>query len=226
MRLFTLLLVVILPFCALAEPASRQITVSAVGTSAAAPDMALVRLGVTHEARTAAEAMRGVSDATETVLQNITDAGIAERDVQTSSLNLNPVWDRGNVSPPKIRGYVASTQLAVRVRALDGLGELLDSVIRDGANTLNSLTFQIADPAPLEEAARAEAVTLARQKADTLATAAGVSVGPVQSIREGGGGSVPQSMMRGAMMEAASVPIATGELDIRVAVTVVFAIGD
>ncbi len=226
MRYFILLVVVFWPLFGQAEEAQRQIVVNAVGSASAAPDMAMVRLGVTHEARTAAEAMRGASEVTAVVLANIAEAGIEDRDVQTSSLNLSPVWDRGNTSVPQIRGYVVSTQLAVRVRALDTLGQFLDLVISDGANTLNGLSFAITDPAPLEDTARAEAVRLARAKAETLATAAGVTLGPVLSIREGGGSAGPQPLMRGAMMDAAAVPVATGELDIRVGVTLVFAIED
>ena len=174
----------------------------------------------------AAEAMRGVSVGAASVLENIASAGVEERDIQTSSLNLNPVWDHGNNRVPQIRGYVASTQLAVRVRDLEGLGQLLDAVVGEGANTLDSLEFAISDPEPLRDAARADAVRKARAKAETLANAADVSLGPVQSISEGGGARAPQPMMRGAMMESAAVPVATGELDVQVSVSMVFAIAD
>lgn len=182
---FALLMVVFLPFAALAEETPRQIVVSATGTVEAAPDMATVTLGVTRDARTASQAMADVSEATAAVLASIADAGIEDRDVQTSSLNLNPIWDRGNERPPQVRGYVASTTLSVRVRALDDLGGLLDRLIGDGANTLNGLTFGTADSDPLEQAARADAVRQARSKAETLASAAGLALGPVQTIAEG-----------------------------------------
>ena len=76
------------------------------------------------------------------------------------------------------------------------------------------------------ENARADAVARAAEKAETLASAAGVALGPVQMISEGGAVSAPAPMMRGAMMEAAAVPIASGELTIRVTVTATFAISD
>lgn len=221
---FVLLMVVFLPCVVLAEEAPRQIVVTATGLTQGAPDMATVMLGVSREARTATQAMEAVSAAAASVLVTISDAGIEDRDVQTSSLSLNPVWDHGNSRPPQVRGYIASTSLNVRVRDLDGLGRLLDGVIGDGANTLNGLTFGIEDTTELESAARADAVTKAHAKAKTLAAAAGIELGPVQTIAEGGGGGAPAPMMRGAMMEAASVPVAAGELDIRVSVTVAFAI--
>ncbi|MDJ0639578.1 MAG: SIMPL domain-containing protein [Paracoccaceae bacterium] len=227
MRAFILLLVVFLPNLLHAEEPLRQIIVSATGSVSAAPDMATVRVGVTHEARTASDAMRGVSDAAAAVLADIEAAGIAARDVQTSSLTLNPVRDRrNNTERPGIRGYSASTMLTVRVRDLDSLGGLLDIVVGDGANTLNGLTFSIAEPEPLQDLARADAVRRANAKAQTLADAAGVTLGPLQSISEGGGAGAPQPMMRGAVMEAAAVPVAAGELDVQVSVTLVYAIGD
>ncbi len=221
---FALLLVVFFPFATLAEETPRQIVVSATGSVEAAPDMATVTLGVSRNARTASQAMSDVSAATSTVLDRIAEAGIESRDVQTSSLNLNPVWDHGNARPPQVRGYVASTTLTVRVRALDDLGGLLDQLIGDGANTLNGLSFGISETGPLEDEARARAVRQARAKAEVLADAAGVVLGPVQTISEGGRVSAPAPMMRGAMMEASAVPVAAGELEIRVSVTMEFAI--
>lgn len=226
MRLFTLLPVVLLPFSAIADDAPRQIVVTATGSAQAAPDMATVSLGVSQEARTASEAMQAVSAATEAVLSDIASAGIEARDVQTSSLSLHPVWDQSNANPRQVRGYSGSTMLTVRVRDLDGLGALLDSVIGEGANQLNGLSFGIADSDPVEDVARADAVAEARAMASVLAEAAGVTLGPVQTISEGGTGGGPAPMMRGAMMEAASVPVASGELDIQVTVTVVFAIAE
>lgn len=227
MRL-ALLMVVFLPFAALAQETPRQIVVSATGLVDAAPDMATVTLGVSREARTASQAMSAVGEAGGAVLENIRMSGIEDRDVQTSSLNLNPVWDRGgNDRPPQVRGYVASTMLTVRVRDLDSLGGLLDALVGEGANTLNGLEFGIADPDPLEAEARADAVERARAKADTLAQAAGVKLGPVRTISEGGGGpDMPVPLARTAMMEAAAVPIAAGEVGIRVSVTVEFDIAD
>jgi hypothetical protein len=225
MRWISLLIFAVWPMLVVADEQAPNIAVSATGAASAAPDMATVSLGVSRDARTASQAMDAVALAAEAVLADIETAGIAARDVQTSSLNLNPVWDHSNSRPPQIRGYNASTMLTVRVRELDGLGGLLDSVVGEGANTLNGLTFGFADRAPLETAARTDAVVQARAMAETLAEAAGVTLGPVLNISEGGEVG-PAPMMRGTMMEAAAVPVAAGELDVRVTVTVVFGIAD
>lgn len=226
MRCIALLLVVFLPCAALAEEPPRQIVVVATGTATATPDMATITIGVSREALTASEAMDMAADAATKVVDRIFEAGIEARDVQTTAINLNPVWEHGNTRPPEVRGYAASSMLSIRVRDLDLLGGLLDSVVGDGANALSGLTFGIAEPEPLEAEARAEAVREARRKAETLAEAAGVVLGPVQTISEGGGYGAPAPVVRGAMMEAAAMPVAAGELDIRVDVTVIYGIVD
>lgn len=231
MRLFLAVIVAGFGFwsgAAWAEDRSREIFVSGNGVARAAPDMAIIRIGVSREARTASQAMTEASAAAAAVLDNIKANGVEDRDVQTAAINLSPVWDHSNNRRPQVRGYVASNDLSVRVRELDNLGRLLDALVADGANTMNGLRFAIAETDGLETAARADAVKDARSKAETLAAAAGVTLGPVQEIREGGAVAAPQPMMRGAMMEAdaAGVPVAAGELDIRVNVTVIFAISE
>lgn len=225
MRLVALLFVILSPLCAQANETVPQIVVTGTGQASAEPDMATVFLGVAREARTASAAMAEANEAAASVLGTLQQAGIAPRDVQTASINLSPVWDQSNAQPRQIRGYVASNDLTVRVRDLDGLGTLLDKVVGDGANRLNGLSFAIAETGELEDAARAAAVADARNKAETLATAAGVGLGAVLTISEGGGLAQPSPMMRGTMMEAA-VPIAAGEVDVRVSVTVVYSIKD
>ncbi|MEO0388452.1 MAG: SIMPL domain-containing protein, partial [Pseudomonadota bacterium] len=215
MRYFALLLVVFWPVFAVANDGPRQIVVAATGTAQASPDMATLMLGVSRQASNASEAMDAAGAAARDVIDLIFETGIEARDVQTASLNLNPVWDQGNARPRQVLGYEASTMLTVRVRDLSLLGALLDGAVADGANRLNGLSFGIANPEPLEQAARADAVAQARIKAETLAEAAGVRLGPVQTISEGAVGGGPAPMMRGAMMEAAAMPVTGGELDVR-----------
>ena len=224
MRFVILLLVVFYCGAAGAETSDRSISVSATGTTSAVPDMATLRIGVTREAATAKEAMSALSSSSASVLQTVEASGIAAEDVQTSGLSLNPVWDQRNARPLQVRGYVASMTLTVRVHALDTLGSVLDRLVGDGANTLNGLQFSVAEPAPHFTRARRDAVEQARTKAETLAAAAGVSLGPILQINEGSGSLAPAPMARGAMMEASSLPIASGELDFSVTVSMVYAI--
>lgn len=200
-----------------------RITVTGEGRVEARPDMAVISLGVTSEGKTAAGAMTGNSAQLAKVLENLKAAGIAERDLQTSGLTLNPNWDHRSDGGPVIQGYVASNQLTVRVRDLASLGGVLDAAIKDGANTLNGVGFGVTDQAPLLDEARKRAVADARHKADLLSVAAGVVLGPVVSIVEGGsgGGPAPQFRRAEAMM-ADAVPVAEGEISVSASVTLVW----
>lgn len=145
--------------------------------------------------------------------------------MQTSNLSINPNWTGYDSSTPTISGYVASNMLTVRVRKLDTTGAVLDAAVTDGANTLNGLTFGLADPEPAYNEARKEAVADARAKAELLATAAGVSLGQVLSIADGGAMTDPAPMYREAV-SAAPVPVVGGELGLIATVTVTYAIAD
>ena len=138
-----------LPFgsASLAKDAVPMITVTGEGVIEAVPDVATVMIGVTTQGATAAEALASNTTALNAVLARLTAAGIAPRDMQTSNLSLNPNWTGYDSATPTISGYVASNMLTVRVRALDSLGSVLDAAVADGANTLNGLTFGLADPA-------------------------------------------------------------------------------
>lgn len=205
-----------------------RITVTGEGEIVAAPDMAVVTLGVTSEARAAAAAMAANNAAMATVFQRLMAAGIEDRDIQTSNLSLSPRWEqmRNQGDPPRVVGFVASNQVSVRVRALDRLGEVLDLVVADGANTLGGLNFGVLESGPLLDEARRAAVADAIRKARLLAEAAGVTLGPLLEMSEAGmsPGPIPMARMEMAMAEA--VPVAPGEVGLTASVTMVFAIGE
>ena len=222
-------------FCSLlsgtawAEPPERRITVAGEGRIEAMPDMATITLGVTHEAKEARDAMQATSEAVARVLERLAAMGIAPRDLQTRQLSLNPVWSDSATSGSdrrRITGFVASNTVMVRVRDLAALGGILDMVIEDGANDFNGLRFGLQDPAPLMDEARQRAVADAMDRAKLLAAAAGVTLGPVLSIDEHGGGSVAPMAEMAMRMSAASAPVAAGELSITANVAMVFAIAE
>lgn len=206
----------------------RRITVTGQGSVESIPDMATITVGVTNEARVAKDAMSATSEAVGKMFERLGEFGIAQRDFQTQSLALNPIWSRRNnsdQSPPKIVGFSASNMVFIRIRDLDSLGEILDALITDGANDFNGLQFGIQEPKPLMDEARAAAVKDAIAKAELLANAAGVSLGPVMSISETGGNRPRPMMMDRAVMSEAAMPIASGEVSMSASVSVVFAIG-
>ncbi len=206
--------------------AAGKITVTGEGRVAAAPDMATIMLGVTTQADTADAALSDNSARVAEIMARLKEAGIADRDVQTSGLSLNPQFSydsSGSDATPDILGFIASNNVTVRVRALDGLGSVLDTVVKNGANTLNGLTFGLTAPEPVLDEARKLAVLEARRKAELYAAAAGLSLGPVLTIAESSGYSEPMPMFRAdAAMSAGAVPVASGELGVSAMVTIEF----
>ncbi|SFQ97528.1 SIMPL domain-containing protein [Poseidonocella sedimentorum] len=213
---------------ALAEAAGR-IAVAGQGEVFAEPDMATVRLGVTQRAESAAGAMGDVSTAVDALLSRLEARGVAARDIQTSDLSLHPIYERRDgpaQQSPAIIGYQAANRLTVRVRDLPQLGALLGEMLDDGANEFQGVTFGIAEPGGLIDEARRAAVADARARAELYAEAAGVSLGALLELAEGGV-AAPQPVMREmAAMRADSMPIAEGELSLSAEVSMVFAIGE
>jgi uncharacterized protein YggE len=163
------------------------------------------------------------------VIARLETAGIAARDMQTQGLSLQPLWARQSNGPeaqPRITGYVARNGLIIRVRDLDSLGRILDEAVSDGANSFNGLQFGLQDTEASLADARAAAVKDAMTKARDLANAAGVTLGPVQTISETGGAPRPVMMEMASARMASDVPIAAGEVSLSVHVSMEFAISD
>lgn len=205
----------------------RFLTVTGEGRVASAPDMATINLGVQRDARDAGAAMAAASEAAAGVLATLEAAGIEGKDIQTTRIGLDPRYARQNDNaPPRITGYVASNDLVVRVRDLTVLGSVLDAVVSEGANSFRGISFGMSDPSALASEARTAAVWDAAARAETLATAAGLTLGGIHTLSEAGSGQVPQPMMRSAMMAEAAVPVAAGEVEVTARVTVVYRIAD
>ena len=224
-----LLTVLALAFPAAAADFKATVSVTGEGQVDIAPDMATLTLGVVSEATSAKTALDQNSTQLAAVIARLKETGIADRDVQTSGLSLGPRYDYGNSNgAPKLVGYTATNMVSVRVRALDQLGGVLDSVVSDGANALNGLGFGLQDPGPATDEARRRAVADARHRAELYAQAAGVTLGAVLSIAEQGGGYQPMPMMRAeaSYAKGGDVPVASGELNLSSTITVVYEIAE
>lgn len=209
------------PLAAVAE-GSGTLTVTGKATVNAVPDQATLSLGVTTTGETAAAAMAANNDAASAVIARLIAAKVADRDMQTTGLSLNPNWVmNADGTEQVIQGYIASSTLTVRIAALETAGSVLDAAVTDGANTLNGLTFGLANPRPIEDDARKAAVADALARAQVLALAAGESLGPILSITEGGGGQQPMPMLFKAAADSA-VPLAAGEVGVSAEVTIVW----
>ncbi len=206
-------------------PSVPTVTVTAEGRVDRAPDIADLSGGVVTTAPTAAAAMAENATRMTAVIAAVRRAGIADRDIQTTGLGLQPQYRYDNNRPPVLTGYQASNAVALRIRKLADTGRLLDALVAVGANQINGPGFRVdAADAALDEA-RTQAVATARARADLYARAAGLKVRRVVSIGESGGEQprpMVVAMMARAPKLAESTPVAPGEVTLAVTVTMVF----
>ena len=206
---------------------ARTVTVSASETVSLKPDLVMINAGVVSEDRTAQNALKKNTAAMSFVLAELKKSGIEERDLQTSNFNVAPRYRYVKNQAPEIEGYRVTNSLAVRVREIAKLGEILDKVVSLGSNQINNIQFQVSDADKAKDAARKAAVESAKRKATLYAEAAGAELGEIQTISESTRMSQPRPF---AMTEArvspkaAPVPIAAGEQTLTVRVNTVWEI--
>ena len=205
------------------------LSVSASADAKRVPDVATISTGVVTQAADANAAMRENANQMAKVMAAIKAAGVAERDIQTSGINLNPQYKYADNMPPTIVGYQASNTVNVKVRELGKLGKVLDTLVAQGANQINGPTFGIDKPDPAYTEARIAAVKKAQAQAQTYADTLGMRVLRIVSINEGGS-SQPQPMPVMRMMAAPApmekdTSVAAGESSVSVSVEMVFELG-
>lgn len=224
------------------------LTVTAEGKSLQLPDVAIFNAGVTTQGATAGEALAANSTAMERVISQLRRAGIAERDIQTNNLAVEPIYSDPNrdaavaarysgqpymppaadAGVPKIVGYRANNTVSVRQRNLKSFGQVIDTLVSAGANQVNGPSFTIENPEPALDQARVRAVEQARGRANLYARAAGLRVVRILSISEGSGYFAPPLVFaRGSIAGAPPpppppAPIQPGELQMTAGVTVLF----
>lgn len=208
----------------------RTIVVPGTGRVTVEPDVASVRLGVAIVRPTATAAREAAATTMTAILDALAAAGVARRDLRTALVGLSPVTDYSGERGPRVTGYQVTNTVAVTVRSLASTGAVIDAGLAAGASSLDGLDFRLDDPTAAEDAARRAAMDDARTRATTLAAAAGVSLGGVVGIIEGGRGPVPfpgGAGIRGLAMKAemaADTPVESGTQEIDVSVVVTYAI--
>ena len=219
------------PATALAQAAPASdgtlLSVSSRAEARKAPDIATFSAGVVTQAADGNAALRQNAEQMNRVLAAIKAAGVADKDVQTSGISLNPQYRYEENQPPRITSYQASNTVNVKLREVAKMGKVLDALVASGANQVNGPSFGIDDPEPLYDRARLDALKAARARAETYAGALGVRVRRIVSISEGGA-AMPSPMPRMAMMKAEaydSTPVAAGESSVSVNLDVVFELG-
>ena len=201
-----------------AHAAERIVTVTGEATVGVAPDAAIIRIGVSSQEKTAREAGEANAKQMTSVLAAIKASGIAERDIQTSRLSLQPQYDPNKGGTARLTGFQANNQVTVRIRDIDTLPSVLDRAIAAGANEMSGIEFVVSEQSKLLDQARDDAIADARRKAELYARAAGAKLGQVVSISEEGV-TPPQPRPMQAVL-AGAVPVAPGEQTLRAIVSV------
>lgn len=224
---------VLVPFALIATalPAyAGTIAIEGRGEVRAAPDMATINSGVTTQGATAREALDANTAAMSELIAALKQSGIEARDIQTSGFSVNPNYvysdardDLGYTMPPKINGYQVSNSVTVVVRDLEELGSILDQSVTVGANTVNGVSFSVADPSELLDEARKLAFDDARDKAELYAGVADATLGDLEQISERQDFNAPQPYpmyARAEMAGSAPVPVEAGEMSFAITVNV------
>ena len=210
-----------------------RILVTGQGSVDIAPDMAILSLTVTREAETARAALDANSSAMKNVMTAMKAEGIEERDLQSSGFSIQPQYvypaqkPNEQRKPPRIVGYTVRNSLTVRVRDIGKVGRILDKSVTLGVNEGGNFVLGNEDPSAALTRARIEAMKDAKDKARTLAQAAGVKTGKLLEISEQSFNPRPVPMARKEMSMARSadaVPVAAGQNTYKVTVSVTYAI--
>jgi len=206
----------------------QGLSVSGEGRASAAPDVAVLGLGVSAKAATVEAANRQVQEAMADLLDSLEANGVQEKDIQTSQFSIYPEYDYRD-GEQILTGYRVIHTLQVKVRDIDKAGEVIDDAVKAGGDLLQvqSISFTIDDTTAMRSEARQEAVADAQAKADELATLVGVSLGKPTYITESVYTPSPQPYFdRGmgyAMEEAPVTEISPGELEVVVTVYITYA---
>ncbi|MDR3575655.1 MAG: SIMPL domain-containing protein [Anaerolineaceae bacterium] len=204
---------------------TRQISVTGTGKVFITPDIAYVNIGVHNQADTVSDALAQNNDQAQGVSTALKSLGVDPKDIQTSSFNVYPQQQLGPNGDVQKTVYVVDNTVYVTVRDLSKLGQLLDAVTKAGANSINGIQFDAQNKAQALSQARTMAIQDARSQADELVKAAGVTLGPIDTISLSSGNS-PQPMFAApaAMQASNAVPVSAGQLEITIDASITYEI--
>jgi uncharacterized protein YggE len=227
-----LLAAVSVPSAAIAQQATISQTIAGTrldlnvtGEVTRIPDIAVISAGVVARSSTAAEALKDASSRMQRVLAALKRAGVADRDIQTSNISLNPEYRFPENQEQQLVGYSASNTLTVRFRDVAAAGKILDALVGEGANQINGPTLAVENPAAALDEARAKAVAIGRARADLYARSLGVRVKRLVAVVEQGGSEVQVPMARDMVVVTGSrvgTKIQSGEQKLQVSLSMTF----
>ena len=202
------------------------LSISASADVMSAPDVAYLTGGVISEAPTAEAALRQNADDMAGVFEALKEAGLPEKDIQTSNFSLNPKYEYPKNGQRLLTGYTVTNQVTAKVTDMDNVGGVIDAMVAQGGNSFNGVSFAVEDPSELMNEARRKAVAEAMERAELYADATGYQVARIVTISEGGSYSPQPKMMMAAremsVADSAPTQISGGELTYSANVNIVF----
>ena len=201
------------------------VKVNATGEVRRAPDVAMVGVGVITTAPDAKAALAANAAQMTRVIDAVRKAGVAEKDIQTTGVNLQPQYAYRENQAPSITGYQAQNRVSVTVRDIGKTGDVLDAFVGAGANQVDGPSFTLDNPEAALDEARKQALDRAQARAELYAKSLGKRVARVASIDETGSGFEPprpMPMMKAMVADQASTPVMPGEQVHSVSLFVVF----
>jgi uncharacterized protein YggE len=206
--------------------AGTRLDISAAGEVTRVPDLAIISAGVQTLLPTATAAIEQNAARMDRVRTALKRAGIDDKDIQTSSINLNPEYQYDQNQPPRLTGYRATNTVNVKFRDLKRTGAILDALVAEGANQINGPSLTIDKPEAALDEARAKAIANGRARAELYARALGMRVVRILSVSESGGYAVPPPMPMVMMAErsdaSAKTAIDPGTQQLQVSVSMSF----
>jgi uncharacterized protein YggE len=209
------------------DTTEHTLSVSGVGRVKVEPDVADISIGVRVQRDRARDAEVDAAALMQEVAATLLAQGIAEEDIQTITLSLQPVYNY-NTDPARLVGYEATNIVGITIRDLETAGQIIDAATDAGATEIGSLSFRVEDQAAVEAMARDLAMKDARAKADQLAAGAGVAItGVITIVEQSSPFPSPVDFARtaGAAEDARpTTPVFGGNVELTVSVSVVYSL--
>lgn len=179
-----------IPFSVLSQPKGEPMMVTGEGKVTVVPDIARISAGIEEKGTSLKVAQETANKKSQSLVSELKKLGIEEKDIKTSSYNIYPTTDY-ETDPPRISGYRVSTSYNITVRDVDKANDVLVSVTAAGANLVGGISFDLSEEAEAKafSDARKDAVQKAKQKAESLSNASGVTLGKIINVSEGITGS-------------------------------------
>jgi uncharacterized protein YggE len=205
----------------------RQMTVTGTGKITLTPNLAYISVGVHTEMADVNEALASNTSQAQKVADALKSLNVEAKDIQTTSFNVYPQKNYGPNGEVLDTIYVVDNSVYITVRDLSKLGQILSAVVSSGANNINGINFDISNREEAISQARKAAIDDAKKQADELAKAAGVTLGPVQTLYISSNPTpLPVYEAKGgaSMSASANVPVSAGQMIIQIDVSITYAL--